>query len=250
MSMRRILSKTPTSGHGVITAVVCLALAAVVAAMASLNVAMPDIARDTHATQTQLLWVIDAYSLAFAALLLPGGALGDRYGRRAALIAGLVIFGAGSAVAITASSATELIALRAVLGLGAALVMPATLSTITGTFPPAERTRAVSVWAAVAGGAAILGLLASGVLLAISSWRAIFGLNVALSVVALAGTMRFVPESADPDAPRLDVGGALISVLALVALVFSVIEAPTYGWLAARTVVGLAAAGGLLVPRS
>ncbi len=247
MSMRRILSKTPTSGHGVITAVVCLALAAVVAAMASLNVAMPDIARDTHATQTQLLWVIDAYSLAFAALLLPGGALGDRYGRRAALIAGLVIFGAGSAVAITASSATELIALRAVLGLGAALVMPATLSTITGTFPPAERTRAVSVWAAVAGGAAILGLLASGVLLAISSWRAIFGLNVALSVVALAGTMRFVPESADPDAPRLDVGGALISVLALVALVFSVIEAPTYGWLAARTVVGLAAAGGLLV---
>ena len=130
--------------------------------MASLNVALPDIARDTHATQTQLLWVIDAYSLAFAALLLPGGALGDRYGRRVALIAGLVIFGAGSAVAMTASSATELIALRAILGLGAALVMPATLSTITGTFPPAERARAVSIWAGVAGGAAVLGLLASG----------------------------------------------------------------------------------------
>ena len=127
---------------------------------------------------------------------------------------------------MTASSATELIALRAVLGLGAALVMPATLSTITGTFPPAERTRAVSVWAAVAGGAAILGLLASGVLLAALSWRSIFGLNVVLSVVALAGTLRFVPESADPDAPRLDVGGAVIAVLALVALVFSVIEAP------------------------
>ena len=238
---------TSSSGHGVITAVVCLALAAVVAAMASLNVALPDIARDTHATQTQLLWVIDAYSLAFAALLLPAGALGDRYGRRVALMAGLVIFGGGSAVAMTASSATELIALRAVLGLGAALVMPATLSTITGTFPPAERTRAVSVWAAVAGGAAVLGLVASGALLAGLSWRSIFGLNVALSALALAGTLRFVPESADPDAPRLDVGGAVIAVLALVALVFSVIEAPTYGWLAARTVTGLGLAVVLVI---
>ena len=228
--------------HDVITAVVCLALAAVVAAMASLNVALPDIARDTHASQTQLLWVIDAYSLAFAALLLPGGAIGDRYGRRGALIAGLVIFGGGSAVAMGASSASELIALRAVLGLGAALVMPATLSTITSTFPPAERTRAVSMWAGVAGGAAVLGLLASGALLVGFSWRSIFGLNVVLAGLALAGTLRYVPESADPDAPRLDVGGALIAVLALVALVFSVVEAPTYGWLAGRTVAGLALA--------
>src|SRR6516162_7980698 len=148
--------------HGLITAVVCLALAAVVAAMASLNVALPDIARDTHASQTQLVWVIDAYSLAFASLLLPAGGIGDRFGRRAALIAGLFVFGAGSAVAMTAHSATELIALRAVIGVGAALVMPATLSTITGTFPAERRTRAVSVWAAVAGGAAVLGLLASG----------------------------------------------------------------------------------------
>jgi EmrB/QacA subfamily drug resistance transporter len=224
---------------GVITAVVCLALAAVVAAMASLNVALPDIARDTHASQTDLTWVIDAYSLAFASLLLPGGGLGDRYGRRVALIAGLVIFGAGSAVAMTATSAIELIALRATLGIGAALVMPATLSTITSTFPGSERTRAVSVWAAVGGGAAILGLLASGLLLVVFSWRSIFGLNVVLAVVALAGTVRFVPESADPEAPRLDLVGGAISVAALVSLVFSVIEAPTYGWLATRTVVGL-----------
>ena len=225
--------------HGVITAVVCLALAAVVAAMASLNVALPDIARDTHASQTDLVWVIDAYSLAFAALLLPAGGIGDRYGRRVALVLGLLIFGCGSALAMTASSATELIALRAVLGLGAALVMPATLSTITSTFPADKRTRAVSIWAAVAGGAAVLGLLASGALLAVLSWRAIFGLNVALSTIALIGTLRFVPESADPDASRLDLAGAAIAVLALVALVFSVIEAPTYGWLAARTVIGL-----------
>jgi EmrB/QacA subfamily drug resistance transporter len=236
-----MLSRTRTSAsrHGLITAVVCLALAAVVAAMASLNVALPDIARDTHASQTDLVWVIDAYSLAFAALLLPGGAIGDRYGRRFALIAGLALFAGGSAVAMTAHSASELIVLRAILGLGAALVMPATLSTITSTFPAAERTRAVSVWAAVAGGAAILGLLASGLLLAAFSWRSIFGLNVVLALLGLAGTVRFVPESADPAAPRLDLGGAIIAVLALVVLVFSVIEAPTYGWLATRTVVGL-----------
>src|SRR5215470_7054415 len=120
--MRLTIDKN-SERHGVITAVVCLALAAVVAAMASLNVALPDIARDTHASQTDLVWVIDAYSLAFAALLLPAGGIGDRYGRRVALIVGLLIFGGGSAVAMTASSAGELIGLRAVLGLGAALVM-------------------------------------------------------------------------------------------------------------------------------
>jgi EmrB/QacA subfamily drug resistance transporter len=233
--------------HGAITAVVCLALAAVVAAMSSLNVALPDIARDTHASQTQLVWVIDAYSLAFAALLLPGGAIGDRYGRRMSLLIGLVIFGGGSAAAMTADSATELIALRAVLGVGAALVMPATLSTITSTFPPAQRTRAVSIWAAVAGGAAILGLLCSGALLAVLSWRSIFGLNVLLSVLAFAGTLRFVPESADPAAPRLDIGGALLAVAGLLVLVFSVIEAPDHGWMAGRTLVGFALAVVLLV---
>jgi EmrB/QacA subfamily drug resistance transporter len=241
-------TSAPATGarHGLVTAVVCLALAAVVAAMASLNVALPDIARDTHASQTELVWVIDAYSLAFAALLLPAGGIGDRYGRRVTLIAGLVIFGIGSALAIVASSASELIAIRALLGVGAALVMPATLSTITSTFPPERRTRAVSIWAAVAGGAAILGLLVSGALLTVLSWRSIFGLNVVLSALALAGTLRYVPESADPDAPSLDVGGALLAVLGLVALVYSVIEAPDHGWLAARTLIGLILAGLLL----
>ncbi|HEY4827516.1 MAG TPA: MFS transporter [Solirubrobacteraceae bacterium] len=236
-----------SASPGVITAVVCLALATVVAAMASLNVALPDIARDTHASQTDLTWIIDAYSLAFASLLLPGGGLGDRYGRRMALIIGLTIFGGGSIVAMTATSATELIALRAVLGLGGALTMPATLSTITSTFPAASRTRAVSVWSAVGGGAAILGLLASGLLLLAFSWRSIFGLNVVLAAIALIGTLLFVPESADRNAPRLDVNGAILAVAALVALVFSVIEAPTYGWLATRTLGGLGLALALLV---
>lgn len=231
---------TARLNHGAITGVVCLALAAVTAAMASLNVALPDIARSTHATQTQLSWIIDAYSLAFAALLLPGGALGDRYGRRRILLVGLVIFGVGSALAMFTSDANTLIALRALIGLGAALIMPATLSTITGTFPAAQRVKAVSIWAAVAGGAAIFGLLASGLLLEVFSWRSVFGVNVVLAAAALIGTIIVVPESADPTAPRLDRGGALLAVLGLVAFVYSIIEAPTAGWLSARTLVGIA----------
>jgi MFS family permease len=127
-------------------------------------------------------------------------------------------------------------------------VMPATLSTITGTYPAAERTKAVGVWAAVAGGSAILGLLCSGVLLHWFSWRAAFAVNVVLAVIALAGAIRFVPESSQPDAPALDKRGALLATLGLVALVFSIIEAPDAGWLSARTLggmsIGLAALAG------
>jgi len=224
-----------------VLAVVCIALGAVAAAMASLNVALPNLARSTGATQTQLEWIIDAYSLVFAALLLPAGALGDRYGRRRALLAGLAIFGGASAVAMTASSASELIFLRGLIGLGAALVMPATLSTITGTFPPAERTRAVSVWAAVAGGSALLGLLGTATLLQWFSWQSAFAVNVVLAAVAVAGTIWFVPESSHPDAPRLDKPGAVLAVAGLTALVFSIIEAPEAGWASARTIGGIAA---------
>jgi EmrB/QacA subfamily drug resistance transporter len=213
--------------------------------VASLNVALPDIARSTHASLTQLEWVVDAYSLVFACLLLPAGALGDRYGRRATLLIGLLIFGAASGTAMTAGSANTLIVLRGVMGLGAALVMPATLSTITSTFPLAERTRAVGMWAGVAGASAVLGLLTSGVLLEFWSWRSVFGLNVVLAVAAIAGTLRFVPESADSDAPRLDITGAAIAVVGLVALVYSIVEAPDRGWLSMRTLGGIGA--GLVV---
>src|SRR5580658_8165765 len=191
----------------IVTAVVCVALGAVAAAMASLNVAIPDLVRSTHASQTQLEWIIDAYLLVFSVLLLPAGALGDRYGRRRALIGGLIVFGTASAAAMTVTSADDLIVLRGVIGLGAAFVMPATLSTITGTYPEAERTKAVGVWAAV----------------------------------AVAGTLRFVPESSQSDAPPLDKGGAGLATIGLVALVFSIIEAPDAGWLAARTLGGVAA---------
>jgi EmrB/QacA subfamily drug resistance transporter len=224
-----------------VTAVVCIALGAVSAAMASLNVAIPDLVRSTHATQTQLEWIIDAYLLVFSVMLLPAGALGDRYGRRRALVIGLLVFGGASAAAMAVHSADDLIVLRGLIGLGAAFVMPATLSTITGTFPPAERTKAVSVWAAVAGGSAILGLLCCGVLLEWFTWRSAFAVNVVLAIIALTGTLRFVPESSQPDAPALDKGGAVLAMVGLVALVFSIIEAPDTGWASARTLCGLAA---------
>jgi EmrB/QacA subfamily drug resistance transporter len=237
----RVPSSSQQVNLSLVTAVVCTALGAVSAAMASLNVAIPDLVRSTHASQTQLEWIIDAYLLVFSVLLLPAGALGDRYGRRRALISGLVVFGTASAAAMAVTSANELIVLRGVIGLGAALVMPATLSTITGTFPPAERTKAVGVWAAVAGGSAIVGLLASGILLQWFSWQAAFAINVVLASVALAGTVRFVPESSQPDAPALDKGGALVATIGLFVLVFSIIEAPDAGWSSARTLAGIAA---------
>lgn len=191
--------------------------------------------------------MIDAYSLMFASLLLPAGAIGDKFGRRRALIVGLAIFGAGSAVAMTATSPTELILLRGVLGLGASLVMPATLSTITATFPVERRAQAVSVWAGVAGASAIFGLIASGAVLEHWTWKSVFAINVVLAAVALIGALRFVPESADPDAPNLDIGGGLIAVGGLLALVFSIIEAPEEGWLSARTLTGLVAGIAVLV---
>ncbi|MET8860703.1 MFS transporter [Streptomyces sp. NPDC004579] len=218
----------------------CLALATVVSAMASLNVALPDIARETHASQTQLAWIIDAYSLVFASLLLLAATLGDRFGRRKALLGGLALFAAGSVGATFSSEPGVLIALRALLGVAAAFVMPATLSTITSTFPREQRTRAVSVWAAVAGASAVLGLLASGVVLEVWSWRSVFWLNVVLAVVAVIGTYVFVPESAEPEKQRVDVLGAALTVVGLGILVYSVIQAPEHGWGSVRTLAGIA----------
>lgn len=219
--------------------VIVIALAAVVSAISSLNLAAPSIARDLGADATQISWIVDAYALSFAALLLLSGAIGDRYGRRRALVAGLVIFICASISALFVTTPGQLIAVQAILGAGAALVMPATLSTITSTFPPERRVRAVGTWAGVSGASAILGLLAAGLLLQEWSWRSIFVFNLAMGLIALIGTVRFIPESADPDAPRLDLVGALLSVAGLAILVYSIIEAPTNGWTSAATLVGI-----------
>jgi EmrB/QacA subfamily drug resistance transporter len=223
---------------GVVIAVVCVAMAAVMSALASLNVALPSIGRATHASQSQLAWMIDAYSLVFAALLLPAGMAGDKFGRRRTLLAGLAVFGLASAIAVTATSAGELIVLRGVAGVGAALVMPATLSTITATLPARQRMKGVATWAAVAGGAGISGLLVSGAMLSVFSWRSAFVLNVVLAAVAFVGTARFVPESAKPDAPRLDVVGGLLAAAGFGMLVLCIIRTSEHGWLAVPTLAG------------
>ncbi|MEH0449934.1 MULTISPECIES: MFS transporter [unclassified Streptomyces] len=232
---------------GAVLAVTCLALATVVSAMASLSVALPDVARETHANQTQLSWIIDSYSLIFASFLLFAATLGDRFGRRKALLGGVAVFGGVSLAATFTTEPGVLIALRAVLGVAAAFVMPATLSTITSTFPRAQQARAISIWAGVAGASAALGLLASGLLLEAWSWRSVFWLNAVMAAVAFVGTYLFVPESAQPGRQRIDVTGAVLTVAGLGVLVYSVIEAPEHGWGSTRTLSGIAIGLAVLV---
>lgn len=222
-----------------VLAVVSLALMTVVSAVSGLNVALPTLAKDTGATQTQLTWVVDAYTVVFAGLLLFAGALGDRLGRRLMLVVGLAVFGVAAAVGLVTTDPQLLIGVRAVMGVGAACIMPTTLSVITTSFPPDQRGRAVGVWVGVAGGGAVLGLFGAGLLLEFFSWSSFFGLNVVLAALALTGTLAVVPSSVDPDAPSLDGVAALLSLLGVSGVVFGVIEGPTRGWGDALTLVAL-----------
>lgn len=183
----------------------------------------------------------------FAGLLLPAGALGDRFGRKGILLIGLVVFGGASVVAMLVNDPSTLIGLRAVIGVGAALVMPTTLSIITSVFPPEERGHAVGIWAGIAGAGAIIGLLLSGTLLEWFSWPAVFAVNVTLAVLAFAATIPIVPSSRSPRRVRLDPFGALLSSLGLFGLVFAIIEAPQHGWLDPLTLVGFGVGALLLV---
>jgi MFS family permease len=162
----------------------------VVSAVSGLNVALPDLARETGATQTQLTWIVDAYTVAFAGLLLFAGALGDRFGRRLLLITGLAVFGVSAGLGMFTNDPDLLVLLRAAMGVGAAAIMPTTLSVITTSFPPADRAKAIGVWVGVAGGGAVLGLFGSGLLLEFYSWSSFFALNVVLAAVALLGSRR------------------------------------------------------------
>lgn len=220
----------------------CVALATVVSAVSSLNVALPDIARDFGASQTQLQWIVDSYAVVFAGLLLVAGAIGDRLGRRPVLLAGLATFSLAAAVGLMVDDAGALIAVRAVMGLGAAAIMPSTLAIITNVFPEGERDRAVSIWAGVAGASALLGLLVSGALLELFSWGSVFGFSSVLGLVALVAAWRIAPDSRS-DGARLDAVGGGLSALGLSALVFGVIEGPERGWTDAATLIafGLAA---------
>lgn len=208
-----------------------------------INVALPGMVRDLGASAAQLQWIVAAYTVVFAGLLLTAGSLGDRVGRRHALAAGLVTFTAGSILSALATSSTVLIAGRGVMGLGGALIMPTTLSILVNAFgDPRERARAIATWTAVAGAGIALGPIVGGYLMRSFSWSAVFWINVPLLAVALLGTLHVVPESRDPHAGRLDPFGALLSTVAIGTLVYALIDAPERGWTSMPTMTTFMAA--------
>ena len=195
-----------------------------------LNVALPTLQTHFSAAGSTLQWIVDAYLLSFAGVLLTMGTLGDRFGRKRALQSGLVVFGIASVLAAFAQNANQLIVLRAVMGIGGAMIMPATLSVIMDVFPREERGKAIGTWSAIAGVGIGLGPFVGGLLLEWFSWSAVFWLNVPIVAIALVAGFRLVPESRDPRPGAFDLPGAGLSIAMLVALVYGIIEATPRGW--------------------
>jgi len=230
-----------------ILATTCLAVFVVLMDGTIVNIALPSLILDLGASTRQLQWIVDAYLLVFTGLLLAGGGLGDRYGRKLALIIGLVIFAATSAFAGSAGSADGLIVGRALMGIGAALIFPATLAIVANTFTnPKERAAAIGIWSATSGVAVAAGPIIGGWLLEHYWWGSVFYINLPIVAVTVIGTLWVIPESKDAETPRLDVGGLLLSIGAIGALVFSIIEAPAWGWTAPGTLAGFVAAAALM----
>ena len=219
-----------------ILAVLCTSLMVVIVGNTALNVALPTLARELNASTSAQQWMVDSYGLLFAGLLLTAGAIGDRYGRKGALQFGLTVFLAGSLFSAFLDSAGAVIAGRAIMGFGAAFVMPATLSILTNVFPPNERGRAIAVWAGISGGGAAIGPVASGFLLEHFSWGSVFLVNVPIIAIALGAGYVLLPKSKDPDPDRLDPFGAVLSIAGLGALVYAIIEAPHRGWASSTSI--------------
>jgi EmrB/QacA subfamily drug resistance transporter len=195
-----------------------------------LNVAVPSISRDLGASQSDLQWIIDAYVLVFAALLLTMGAVSDRWGRKRALQVGLVLFGTGSLAAALSETTAMLTASRAFLGIAGAIIMPSTLSIISASFPRHERAQAFALWAAIFGLGVGIGPVVGGLLLERFEWNAVFFVNLPIVAIALTGGAYFIAESRDEDAPRLDIPGVILSIAGLFALVYAIIEAGETSW--------------------
>ncbi|RFU42675.1 DHA2 family efflux MFS transporter permease subunit [Actinomadura logoneensis] len=223
-----------------------LALLALGFDMTILNVALPTLSVELHSGTSGLQWIVDAYTLVFAALLLPAGLLGDRFGRRRLLLTGLVLFGAASLAGSLVDGPDGLIAARMVMGVGAGLVMPLSMSMLPAIFSPEERTRAIAVWSGSMALGLPLGPLLGGVLLEHFWWGSIFLVNVPMVVVGVLAVALLLPESRDPSAPRLDLGGAALSASGLALLVYGVIQAPENGW-TDPSVVSAVAAGAVLL---
>ncbi|MGA8718314.1 MAG: MFS transporter, partial [Solirubrobacteraceae bacterium] len=201
------------------------------------NVALPSLVRELHASNSQLQWVVDAYNLLFAASVLAAGSLSDRFGRKGMLLAGLSVFGFASLAGGLTDGPGQLIAARAVMGVGSAMVFPSTLSLLSNVFTErGERARAIGLWGAITGAAIALGPIVGGWLLELFDWRSIF--FVMAPIAALAGFLvaRYVPTSRDPHAARIDRAGFALSFATIGLLVYTIIEAPNHCWGSARTI--------------
>jgi EmrB/QacA subfamily drug resistance transporter len=228
-------------------AVICLSVFVISVDATIVNVALPTLSRDLGADTAQLQWIVDAYTLVMSGLLLSAGSLGDRYGRRGWLSSGLALFALTSAVAAQVHSADALIAARAAMGVGAAVIFPTTLGLITNIFTdPIPRAKAIGLWAAMVGVGVAVGPISGGWLLEHFSWGSIFLVNVPTAVVAIAGGILFVPTSRDPATPPVDLPGLVLSALGVSALIYTVIEAPTWGWTSTRAVAGFSLAAIIL----
>ncbi|HEX6419791.1 MAG TPA: MFS transporter [Acidimicrobiales bacterium] len=223
--------------------IMCLSLVLVVMSVSGLNTALPTIQRALDASASELQWIVDAYAVVFAGLLLTAGAIGDRFGRRPALLAGLAVFGGGAFLAGLATDASQVIAGRAVMGIGAAFVMPATLSIITAIFPPDERPRAIAIWAGFAGAGASIGPIVTGGLLEGFWWGSTLLVNVPIVVAIVVAVRAFAPDSRDDTHTPLDPVGALLSLVGISTLVFAIIEGPEEGWTSGVVLAAFAVAG-------
>ncbi|MDL4814833.1 MFS transporter [Actinomadura opuntiae] len=229
-----------------ILGVLCLSLLVVIIDNTVLNVAIPSLVKDLHASNADIQWILDAYMLVFAGLLLTAGALSDRFGRRRGLITGLVLFGGASVFAALADSSGELIAARALMGIGGAFLMPGTLSILTTVFDDQERKKALAIWSSVLMVGAVAGPLVGGLLLRDFWWGSVFLLNVPIAVLGIVAALVIIPESRGP-AVRPDVVGAVLSTVGMTALVWGVIETARDGWSSGRTIGGFAIAAVVIV---
>lgn len=233
------MTARPRTRPQAVLAVACLAVFTVNVDTSIVNVALPTLARDLDASTRDLQWIVDSYLLVFAGLVLAGGSLSDRFGRRALLVGGLAVFGLGNTMAAFTETADALIAARAFTGIGAAAVFPTTLSILTQVFTErGARARAIGLWGASTGLAVAVGPISGGALLEHYWWGSTFLVKLPLALVVLLLALLWVPESKDPAAPRVDLPGLVLSAIALASLVFTIIEAPEQGWTSARTLVG------------
>jgi EmrB/QacA subfamily drug resistance transporter len=221
-----------------ILATLCMSLLIIALDNTILNVAIPKMIEDLHASNSEIQWILDAYVLVFAGLLLTTGSLSDRFGRKGALQAGLLVFMIGSVSAALSTSTMQLILSRALMGIGGALIMPSTLSILANVFrDPRERGRAIAVWAGFSGLGVAIGPVTGGLLLNHFSWSSVFWVNVPIAAVALIAGAVMIPKSKDPNHGDLDPLGAVLSIIGLGGLLFGIIEGPAEGWTDPKVVV-------------